>query len=292
MYNTYILYVYLCVCVCMCVYVICRPIAIVSTDIFLRELLYTFFLQKPNPPPPHPPPFLSTGSIRHLVFSTSLTTRENERIIGQGTRVRSHMAPRFFQTFHPIPPPPPLFLEKKIARKLPIEERSRPWENVPLFLFFFFFSPFSILSINDIRKKKKKEESTSEIFSILSIEKSDEREFKKARTKNVTGEKVRSVGRAVTDFICSTLDGYESCTGIQVSIVYTSLTPRTRNPPTKIYYYNPDILSRYSVASMFVSKTRYVDYIAQVTLQTYSFFFIVYTYTYPSCIPTKHFSTP
>lgn len=51
MYNTYILYVYLCVCVCMCVYVICRPIAIVSTDIFLRELLYTFFLQKPNPPP-------------------------------------------------------------------------------------------------------------------------------------------------------------------------------------------------------------------------------------------------
>lgn len=244
-------------------------------------------------PPPHPPPFLSTGSIRHLVFSTSLTTRENERIIGQGTRVRSHMAPRFFQTFHPIPPPPPLYSWK---RKLPENCRSKsdrgPGKTFLFFFFFFFFSPFSILSINDIRKKKKKEESTSEIFSILSIEKSDEREFKKARTKNVTGEKVRSVGRAVTDFICSTLDGYESCTGIQVSIVYTSLTPRTRNPPTKIYYYNPDILSRYSVASMFVSKTRYVDYIAQVTLQTYSFFFIVYTYTYPSCIPTKHFSTP
>lgn len=244
-------------------------------------------------PPPHPPPFLSTGSIRHLVFSTSLTTRENERIIGQGTRVRSHMAPRFFQTFHPIPPPLPLFLEKKIARKLPIEERSRPWENVPLFLFFLFFLTFFYTFDQRYKEKKKKnEESTSEIFSILSIEKSDEREFKKARTKNVTGEKVRSVGRAVTDFICSTLDGYESCTGIQVSIVYTSLTPRTRNPPTKIYYYNPDILSRYSVASMFVSKTRYVDYIAQVTLQTYSFFFIAYTYTYPSCIPTKHFSTP
>lgn len=251
------------------------------------------FPPKTQPTPPHPPPFLSTGSIRHLVFSTSLTTRENERIIGQGTRVRSHMAPRFFQTFHPIPPPPPLYSWK---RKLPENCRSKsdrgPGKTFLFFFFFFFFSPFSILSINDIRKKKKKEESTSEIFSILSIEKSDEREFKKARTKNVTGEKVRSVGRAVTDFICSTLDGYESCTGIQVSIVYTSLTPRTRNPPTKIYYYNPDILSRYSVASMFVSKTRYVDYIAQVTLQTYSFFFIVYTYTYPSCIPTKHFSTP
>lgn len=155
MYNTYILYVYLCVCVCMCVYVICRPIAIVSTDIFLRELLYTFFLQKPNPPP-HPPPFLSTGSIRHLVFSTSLTTRENERIIGQGTRVRSHMAPRFFQTFHPIPPPLPLFLEKKIARKLPIEERSRPWENVPLFLFFLFFLTFFYTFDQRYKEKKKK----------------------------------------------------------------------------------------------------------------------------------------
>lgn len=114
------------------------------------------FPPKTQPPPPHPPPFLSTGSIRHLVFSTSLTTRENERIIGQGTRVRSHMAPRFFQTFHPIPPPLPLFLEKKIARKLPIEERSRPWENVPLFLFFLFFLTFFYTFDQRYKEKKKK----------------------------------------------------------------------------------------------------------------------------------------
>lgn len=238
----YILYVYLCVCVCMCVYVICRPIAIVSTDIFLQKLLYTFLLQKP--PTPLHPSFLSMGSIRHLVFFTSLTTRENERIIGQGTRVRSHMAPRFFRTFHPILP---LSLEKKIARKLPIEERSRPWENLPLFFFFFYFDP----------REKKKKRMHERDFSILSIG-NRTKENSKA-ISNVSGEKVRSVGRAVTDFICSTLDGYESCTGIQVSIVYTSLTPRTRNRPPR--YYNPDILSRYSVASMFVSKTRYVDYI-------------------------------
>lgn len=285
------MYIFAYACACVCTSSVDRLRSYQPISFF--ENYSTRFSSKNPTLPPLSPPFLSTGSIRHLVFSTSLTTRENERIIGQGTRVRSHMAPRFFQTFHPIPPPPPLYSWK---RKLPENCRSKsdrgPGKTFLFFFFFFFFSPFSILSINDIRKKKKKEESTSEIFSILSIEKSDEREFKKARTKNVTGEKVRSVGRAVTDFICSTLDGYESCTGIQVSIVYTSLTPRTRNPPTKIYYYNPDILSRYSVASMFVSKTRYVDYIAQVTLQTYSFFFIVYTYTYPSCIPTKHFSTP
>lgn len=140
MYNTYILYVYLCVCVCMCVYVICRPIAIVSTDIFLRELLYTFFLQKPNPPPPHPPPFLSTGSIRHLVFSTSLTTRENERIIGQGTRVRSHMAPRFFQTFHPIPPPPPSILGKENCPKIADRRAIAALGKRSSFSFFSFFS--------------------------------------------------------------------------------------------------------------------------------------------------------
>lgn len=139
MYNTYILYVYLCVCVCMCVYVICRPIAIVSTDIFLRELLYTFFLQKPNPPP-HPPPFLSTGSIRHLVFSTSLTTRENERIIGQGTRVRSHMAPRFFQTFHPIPPPPPPILGKENCPKIADRRAIAALGKRSSFSFFSFFS--------------------------------------------------------------------------------------------------------------------------------------------------------
>lgn len=204
---------------------------------------YSTRFSSKNPTPLHPS-FLSMGSIRHLVFFTSLTTRENERIIGQGTRVRSHMAPRFFQTFHPILP---LSLEKKIARKLPIEERSRPWENLPLFFFFFYFDP----------REKKKKRMHERDFSIHSIG-NRTKENSKA-ISNVSGEKVRSVGRAVTDFICSTLDGYESCTGIQVSIVYTSLTPRTRNRPPR--YYNPDILSRYSVASMFVSKTRYVDYI-------------------------------
>lgn len=107
-------------------------------------------------PPPHPPPFLSTGSIRHLVFSTSLTTRENERIIGQGTRVRSHMAPRFFQTFHPIPPPSPYSWKRKLPENCRSKSDRGHGKTFLFFFFFFFFSPFSILSINDIRKKKKK----------------------------------------------------------------------------------------------------------------------------------------
>lgn len=124
----------------------------------------------------------------------------------------------------------PLFLEKKIARKLPIEERSRPWENVPL---FFFFS-FTFFYLDSRKKKKNKKRIRNERnFSILSKIENRAKENSKV-ISNVSGEKVRSVGRAVTDFICSTLDGYESCTGIQVSIVYTSLTPRTRNRPPKI----------------------------------------------------------
>lgn len=174
-----------------------------------------------NPTPLHPS-FLSMGSIRHLVFFTSLTTRENERIIGQGTRVRSHMAPRFFQTFRPILLSP--ILGKENCPK--IADRRAIAENLPLFFFFFFYF--------DPREKKKKRMHERD-FSILSIE-NRTKENSKA-ISNVSGEKVRSVGRAVTDFICSTLDGYESCTGIQVSIVYTSLTPRTRNRPPR--YYNP-----------------------------------------------------
>lgn len=91
-------------------------------------------------PPPHPPPFLSTGSIRHLVFSTSLTTRENERIIGQGTRVRSHMAPRFFQTFHPIPPPPPSILGKENCPKIADRRAIAALGKRSSFSFFSFFS--------------------------------------------------------------------------------------------------------------------------------------------------------
>lgn len=92
-------------------------------------------------PPPHPPPFLSTGSIRHLVFSTSLTTRENERIIGQGTRVRSHMAPRFFQTFHPIPPPPPpSILGKENCPKIADRRAIAAMGKRSSFSFFSFFS--------------------------------------------------------------------------------------------------------------------------------------------------------
>lgn len=137
-------------------------------------------------PPPHPPPFLSTGSIRHLVFSTSLTTRENERIIGQGTRVRSHMAPRFFQTFHPIPPPPPLYSWK---RKLPENCRSKsdrgPGKTFLFFFFFFFFSPFSILSINDIRKKKKKMRNRRAKFSQFFRSKNRTKENSKKRERRM-----------------------------------------------------------------------------------------------------------
>lgn len=91
-------------------------------------------------PPPHPPPFLSTGSIRHLVFFTSLTTRENERIIGQGTRVRSHMAPRFFQTFHPIPSPPPSILGKENCPKIADRRAIAALGKRSSFSFFSFFS--------------------------------------------------------------------------------------------------------------------------------------------------------
>lgn len=152
-------------------------------------------------------------------------------------------------TFLPnVPSYPPPILGKencpKIADRRAIAAMGKPSS---FFLFFFYFDP----------REKKKKRMHERDFSILSIG-NRTKENSKA-ISNVSGEKVRSVGRAVTDFICSTLDGYESCTGIQVSIVYTSLTPRTRNRPPR--YYNPDILSRYSVASMFVSKTRYVDYI-------------------------------
>lgn len=98
------------------------------------------FPPKTQTPPPHPPPFLSTGSIRHLVFSTSLTTRENERIIGQGTRVRSHMAPRFFQTFHPIPPPPPSILGKENCPKIADRRAIAALGKRSSFSFFSFFS--------------------------------------------------------------------------------------------------------------------------------------------------------
>lgn len=148
------MYIFAYACACVCTSSVDRLRSYQPISFF--ENYSTRFSSKNPTPPPHPPPFLSTGSIRHLVFSTSLTTRENERIIGQGTRVRSHMAPRFFQTFHPIPPPPPLFLEKKIARKLPIEERSRPWENVPLFLFFLFFLTFFYTFDQRYKEKKKK----------------------------------------------------------------------------------------------------------------------------------------
>lgn len=150
-----------------------------------RITLHVFVNPKTQPPPPHPPPFLSTGSIRHLVFSTSLTTRENERIIGQGTRVRSHMAPRFFQTFHPIPPPLPLFLEKKIARKLPIEERSRPWENVPLFLFFLFFLTFFYTFDQRYKEKKKKMRNRRAKFSQFFRSKNRTKENSKKRERRM-----------------------------------------------------------------------------------------------------------
>lgn len=108
-----------------------------------------------NPTPLHPS-FLSMGSIRHLVFFTSLTTRENERIIGQGTRVRSHMAPRFFQTFRPILLSPILGKENcpKIADRRAIAAMGKPSS------FFFFF--FTL-----IHERKKRKECTSEIFQFF-----------------------------------------------------------------------------------------------------------------------------
>lgn len=62
---------------------------------------------------------------------------------------------------------------------------------------------------------------------------------------------MRSVGRAVTDFICSTLDGYESCTGIQ-SIYRLHLTHATNihtrsRLPEAIHTRHSHILFRFDV---------------------------------------------
>lgn len=176
------IFAYACACVCTSSVDRLRSYQPIS---FFENYSTRFSSKNPTPPPPHPPPFLSTGSIRHLVFSTSLTTRENERIIGQGTRVRSHMAPRFFQTFHPIPPPLPLFLEKKIARKLPIEERSRPWENVPLFLFFLFFLTFFYTFDQRYKEKKKKKKNRRAKFSQFFRSKNRTKENSKKRERRM-----------------------------------------------------------------------------------------------------------
>lgn len=128
--------------------------------IFLRKLFYSRLFPSKNPSL-FSPSFLSMGSIRHLVFSTSLTTRENERIIGQGTRVRSHMAPRFFQTFLSYPPP---VLGKENCPK--IADRRAIAAMGKRSSFFFFLLPFSTL-IRERKKKTKKESETSEIFQFF-----------------------------------------------------------------------------------------------------------------------------
>lgn len=177
------MYIFAYACACVCTSSVDRLRSYQPISFF--ENYSTRFSSKNPTLPPLPPPFLSTGSIRHLVFSTSLTTRENERIIGQGTRVRSHMAPRFFQTFHPIPPPLSLFLEKKIARKLPIEERSRPWENVPLFLFFLFFLTFFYTFDQRYKEKKKKKKNRRAKFSQFFRSKNGTKENSKKRERRM-----------------------------------------------------------------------------------------------------------
>lgn len=131
------IFAYACACVCTSSVDRLRSYQPIS---FFENYSTRFSSKNPTPPPPHPPPFLSTGSIRHLVFSTSLTTRENERIIGQGTRVRSHMAPRFFQTFHPIPPPPPPILGKENCPKIADRRAIAALGKRSSFSFFSFFS--------------------------------------------------------------------------------------------------------------------------------------------------------
>lgn len=132
------MYIFAYACACVCTSSVDRLRSYQPISFF--ENYSTRFSSKNPTPPPHPPPFLSTGSIRHLVFSTSLTTRENERIIGQGTRVRSHMAPRFFQTFHPIPPPPPSILGKENCPKIADRRAIAALGKRSSFSFFSFFS--------------------------------------------------------------------------------------------------------------------------------------------------------
>lgn len=132
------MYIFAYACACVCTSSVDRLRSYQPISFF--ENYSTRFSSKNPTLPPLPPPFLSTGSIRHLVFSTSLTTRENERIIGQGTRVRSHMAPRFFQTFHPIPPPPPPILGKENCPKIADRRAIAALGKRSSFSFFSFFS--------------------------------------------------------------------------------------------------------------------------------------------------------
>lgn len=132
------MYIFAYACACVCTSSVDRLRSYQPISFF--ENYSTRFSSKNPTLPPLSPPFLSTGSIRHLVFSTSLTTRENERIIGQGTRVRSHMAPRFFQTFHPIPPPPPPILGKENCPKIADRRAIAALGKRSSFSFFSFFS--------------------------------------------------------------------------------------------------------------------------------------------------------
>lgn len=145
----YILYVYLCVCVCMCVYVICRPIAIVSTDIFLQKLLYTFLLQKPN----SPPSFVSFNGFNSPFgfFHQPNDARKRANYWPRDTCAISYGA-----TFLPnVPSYPPPILGKencpKIADRRAIAAMGKPSS--------FFFTL--------IHERKKRKEWTSEIFQFF-----------------------------------------------------------------------------------------------------------------------------
>lgn len=196
--------------------------------IFLRKLFYSRFfisLQKPIP-------LLSFVSFNGFNSPFGFFHQPNDARKRANYWPRDTCAISYGATF--LPNVPILSSPCSWKRKLPENCRSKSDRgHGKTFLFFFFFS-FTFFYLDSRKKKKNKKRIRNERnFSILSKIENRAKENSKV-ISNVSGEKVRSVGRAVTDFICSTLDGYESCTGIQVSIVYTSLTPRTRNRPPKI----------------------------------------------------------
>lgn len=172
MYNIYIICISLRMRVHVCVRHLPTDCDRINRSSFENYSIRVFLFPSKNPSPSSPS-FLSMGSIRHLVFSTSLTTRENERIIGQGTRVRSHMAPRFFQTFLSYPPP---VLGKENCPKI-ADRRAIAAMGKRSSFFFFFLLPFSTL-IRERKKKQKKNPKRAKFFNSFENRKSGEREFK------------------------------------------------------------------------------------------------------------------
>lgn len=134
MYNIYIICISLRMRVHVCVRHLPTDCDRTDRSSFENYSTHFFFLPRNSTLPP----FLSMGSIRHLVFLASLTTRENERIIGQGTRVRSSYGATFLPKSFPIHA---LFSswKRKLPRKIDRRAIAATRKISSSFFSFFFF---------------------------------------------------------------------------------------------------------------------------------------------------------